>query len=206
MGERVDNFVVYSDVQTQGKGRWGREWWSPEGGLWCSLVLQEVSIPSLRGAFSTVQTIKKFTSLSPRIRWPNDVIVRNKKVGGILTEKEKKKIIIGIGINLNQKFFPLELQEATSLRIETRRSFLVEKFLYELVRDFELNLNNARIIEQIKEVLLFLGEKVSIKVKEGTKIGEFLDIGEDGSLILREDTGIIRELKPSEVKFMRETK
>lgn len=205
-------FVVSCETQTQGKGRWGRKWWSPQGGVWCSLVTPKILIPSLRAAFSVVQTIRKFTPLRAGIRWPNDIIVRNKKVGGVLTEvvmtssgamTSNEKLIIGIGVNINQDCFPPELPEATSLRIETGKIFSTQEFLDKLVQDFEMNLTNSKIVDEIREMLLLFGKRITVKVKGGIKTGNFLDIGEDGNLLMREDTGIISELTPSEVEFIR---
>jgi BirA family biotin operon repressor/biotin-[acetyl-CoA-carboxylase] ligase len=198
-----DYFVVSSKTQTQGRGRWGREWWSPEGGLWCSLVAPETSIPSLRAALSIVQTITELTPLRAGIRWPNDVIVRNKKVGGVLTEREKERTIIGMGINVNQLAFPPELGEATSLAMETGKTLSAEDFLHQLVKQFEKNLNNRGIIDQIREVLVMLGKTITVKVGDTVKTGEMWDIGTDGALLLRESSGMINELAPSEVEFVR---
>lgn len=205
-----DYFVVSAKTQTQGKGRWGREWWSPEGGLWCSLVTPKISIPSLRATFSVVQVIRKLTPLRAGIRWPNDIIIRNKKVGGVLTESEKEGLIIGIGVNINQESFPPELSEATSLKIEMLalgvQNFAplrVQDFLDAVVNEFESNLNNSEIIDQIRDVLVLFGEKITVKVRDGIKTGELWNVEEDGSLLLREDIGIISKLIPSEVEFIR---
>jgi BirA family biotin operon repressor/biotin-[acetyl-CoA-carboxylase] ligase len=198
-----DCFVVFSETQTQGRGRWGREWWSPEGGLWCSLVVPKTSIPSLKAALSIVQTITALTPLRAGIRWPNDIIVRNKKVAGVLTESEKEKTIVGIGINVNQPDFPPELEGATSLAIETGKTLCTEDFLHQLVKQFEKNLNNPGIIDQIREVIVMLGQKITVKVRDTVKTGELWDIGTDGALLLRESSGVISELAPSEVEFVR---
>lgn len=203
-----DYFIVSTKIQTQGKGRWGREWWSPEGGLWCSFVTPKISIPSLRAALSVVQVIRRLTPLRAGIRWPNDIIIRDKKVGGVLTEnfapanKEEEKLIIGIGVNINQEGFPPELPEATSLKIELGKTFSVQDFLHELVDEFEKILD-SEIIDQIKEVLVLLGKNITAKVKNGIKTGELWDIATNGSLLLREPTGIITELMASEVEFIR---
>ncbi len=198
-----DYFVVSSKIQTQGKGRWGREWFSPSGGLWCSLILPEASIPSLRATFSAVQTIRKLTSLTPGIRWPNDIMLKDKKIGGIITESKLGKLIIGVGININQKEFSSELKDATSLYIELGKSISIQKFLFEFIENFEKNLFVNEIIDKIRGFLLLLGERVTLKVKDGIKTGEFFDIDYDGSLFLREATGIISKFTPSEVKFIR---
>lgn len=196
-------FVISSEIQTQGKGRWGRKWFSHPGGLWCSLVLPKTSVPSLRATFSVVQTIRKLTPLTPGIRWPNDIIIKNKKAGGVITESESGKLVIGIGVNINQENFPQELRDATSLYIELGKFISIRQFLFEFIENFEKNLLIDEIIDKVREFLLLLGERVTVKVKGGVKTGEFFDISSDGSLFLRETTGIISKLAPSEVEFIR---
>ncbi|MDI6840095.1 MAG: biotin--[acetyl-CoA-carboxylase] ligase [bacterium] len=208
--EMPDYFIIVANEQTKGKGRWGRYWWSPKGGLWCSIVTpknlpdgSQISIPSLRTAFSIVETIKKFSPLTTGIRWPNDILIRGKKIGGILTESEGEKLVIGVGVNLNQVNFPKELPDATSLRIELGSQIDNEEFLNEFIINFENNIEREDILNLIKSRLLLLGERVIIKVKGDEILGEFCDIECDGSLLLREATGIISKLTPSEVEFIR---
>ncbi|MCK4353468.1 biotin--[acetyl-CoA-carboxylase] ligase [candidate division WOR-3 bacterium] len=198
-----DYFLVLANEQTQGKGRWGRGWWSPKGGFWCSLVVPKIPLPSLRAAFSVVQTIKELTPLRAGIRWPNDILVRNKKIGGILTENEKGKLVIGVGVNVNQESFSEELSNGTSLRIEFKHILPIEDFLDEFIQNFETNLKDNKILDKIRGELLLLGERVTVRVKDGLKVGEFWDIEADGGLLFREPSGIISKLTPSEVKFIR---
>lgn len=198
-----DSFLVVADEQTSGKGRWGRSWWSPKGGLWCSLVMPPIDIPALRAAFSVVRTIKKVTPLRAGIKWPNDVLVRQKKVGGVLVEREKGKLIIGVGVNINQESFQKELSGATSLSLELGSSLSQQEFLYEFIADFELNMTNEHLIDSVRKQLLLLGERVTVKVKGDLKTGDFWDIDNDGALLFRESTGIIGKLTSSDVEFLR---
>lgn len=125
--------VIIAEEQTSGRGRMDRKWHSPKyTGVWMSLILRPAIPPAkapqltLLAAVAIVQAIEETTGLKPEIKWPNDILINGKKVTGILTELQAEadrihSIIIGIGINVNQKQedFPLDLQTtATSLAIE----------------------------------------------------------------------------------------
>ncbi|MBX3460092.1 MAG: biotin--[acetyl-CoA-carboxylase] ligase [Planctomycetes bacterium] len=129
--ELKDGTVVLADTQTQGRGRMGREWHSAAGhGLWMSVVLK-VAVPPDKVAFLTAMAslavanmLQQFIHLPAEIKWPNDVIIRGRKVCGILVEARSNvpdTFVLGIGLNVNQSRhdFPESLREtATSLRLE----------------------------------------------------------------------------------------
>lgn len=111
--------LVWATRQEQGRGRLGRTWISPEGGLYCSFILRptrpvnETPELSLVAGQAVAEAIKELTGLSPIIKWPNDLLLNDKKVAGILVEA-REGVIIGIGINLTTN--PIQLLEvATSL-------------------------------------------------------------------------------------------
>ncbi len=119
--------VVLADEQTSGMGRLGRSWVSSAGvGIYCSVLLRldlapgSLPIASLVLGLATAEAIQKATQLICDLRWPNDVLIGERKVAGILTHLTEGCIIAGIGINANQTSFPAELRTpATSLRIES---------------------------------------------------------------------------------------
>ncbi|MCG2825179.1 MAG: biotin--[acetyl-CoA-carboxylase] ligase, partial [Thermoplasmatales archaeon] len=92
-GER--DFVVVSDEQTKGKGRMGREWLSPIGGLYFSIVTKKNPLLPLISGVAVANSLKNF-GLNPVLKWPNDVIVGNKKISGILIECLDDFAIVGI--------------------------------------------------------------------------------------------------------------
>ena len=107
--------VVVAGIQEKGRGRKDRIWSSPEGGLWFSVILyprippQNAMIITMAASVSVVEAIIKHTNLKPVIKWPNDVLVRGKKICGILTELDAEMdwinyVVIGIGININNSF------------------------------------------------------------------------------------------------------
>jgi BirA family biotin operon repressor/biotin-[acetyl-CoA-carboxylase] ligase len=119
--------VVLADEQTAGIGRLGRSWVSHAGaGIYCSVLLRlklkpgNLPIASLLLGLATAEAIQKSTQLVCDLRWPNDVLIAERKVAGILTHLTEGCIVAGIGINVNQLSFPEGLRTpATSLRIES---------------------------------------------------------------------------------------
>ncbi len=132
--------VVTADQQTAGRGRLGRSWLSkPNQGLYLSLVLRptcgpgEAPLLTLAVGLGVHEALEEVAGVSCDIRWPNDILIRERKCCGILVEMETEKsaashVIVGVGINLNQEEFPSELASiATSLRIETNRPWSREE-------------------------------------------------------------------------------
>jgi BirA family biotin operon repressor/biotin-[acetyl-CoA-carboxylase] ligase len=198
-------YIVCADEQYGGEGRFKRKWAAERGkSLTFSCIVKRISIPSLRAALSIVETIREVTPLLPSIRWPNDVIIKGRKVAGVLTESERKFMIIGIGVNLNETIFPSEISAtATSIKLELGHPVSREGFLSILLKIFEKNMEREDIIQRVKENLSFINTKVRVERLDGTIEGDFMDIGEDGNLIIRETQGMIREITSSEVKFVR---
>ena len=98
------NTVIWADKQSQGKGRQGREWISPPGGLYFSVLLFS-SIPvkpafSLVAGEAVVEALKLFSNKNIQIKWPNDIMVSGRKVAGILCESLNKNLIVGVGLNI----------------------------------------------------------------------------------------------------------
>ena len=132
-----EGLVVIADNQTAGKGKPGSRWFSPPGNLYFSAVVKPYKNPkdlapvTLLSALAARAMISKVSKLPVVIKWPNDLLIRGKKVGGILTEGlASGHLIIGLGININndRRTLPEELKEsATSLKIETGRKISLKK-------------------------------------------------------------------------------
>jgi BirA family transcriptional regulator, biotin operon repressor / biotin---[acetyl-CoA-carboxylase] ligase len=139
--------VAACDEQTAGRGRRGREWYSPPGaGLLFSLALEPHTAPDRLPAFSLVAAEAVCTVCDPRamVRWPNDVMIEGRKVAGVLPELRDSKLVVGFGVNVNQTPGGLPEQArvpATSLRIErggeVDRIQLLVDLLDELERRYE---------------------------------------------------------------------
>lgn len=197
--------LIIAEEQNAGKGRLGRTWNSPKGsGIWMSFVLKtEIELKNtpmltLVAALAVNQSIRKHTELESAIKWPNDIILNGKKICGILTEMSTSMnqldgIIIGIGINVNQKEFPEELREkATSLWIESNRSVSREVLISEVMNQFETYYKKfcfTESMEQLKEdynsQLIHRRKLVKIIEKDTEEEGIALGIDSDGALLVQ---------------------
>lgn len=200
--------VLLSEEQTHGRGRKQRVWFSlPELSLTFSVLLKQkvsalnLSFLSLASAAAVAQAIENLYQLKVNLKWPNDVLVNNKKVAGILLESKfhglaLEKVVIGIGINVNQPFFKGSYNlTPTSIRLEFGKAVNREKLLSELLNIFEgiieeLQNNRIKVLNYWREKCRFIGEKVTITDDKFQKFGIFEDIDEDGAMLLRTPKGI----------------
>ena len=200
--------VVCTENQTKGRGRLGRSWFSPKGkGICMSVLLRPQSSPmdvarlTILTAVAVSEAIKKKTDLAVSIKWPNDLLIRQKKVGGILTELNAeadrvKFVVIGIGLNVNSLKSQLP-SGATSLRSETKRplsrAVLVREILQEMERWY-LRIQKegfAPVAEKWRESSATLHKRIKVVDPGGEVEGEALDIDEDGGLLVRDDSGLV---------------
>lgn len=189
--------VVVANRQSKGRGRLGREWHSQGGGLYFSFSLpqgirDEITLPLVLS--NTVADYLKSLGFLPAIKWVNDVYLQGKKVCGILTEKLKDRIVVGIGINLNQESFPENLK-AVSLKMISGRVFdkvdfllglldYVEKSLYKLSEE-----GFSPFKDRIEDRLLFKNFEVILYTPEPV-VGILQGIDKDGSLLLLTQDGL----------------
>jgi len=143
--------IVVAETQSRGRGRQGRKWVSPEGGIWFSLILRPKVDPedALKLTLMTAAVVAKVISdmfrLKAEVKWPNDIVINKKKVCGILTETRTKGdivdfVVIGVGINanINLDSFPKHLRKSlTSLREELKEDINRKRFLCALLEELE---------------------------------------------------------------------
>ncbi len=139
--EEPEGTVVVAETQTRGRGRWGKAWFSPEGGLYFSLILRPRKrlikpIPILAG-LSLKRVIKKVAGLSSRMKLPNDILINGRKVAGILLEKRDAFLLLGIGVNTNIREEQLTELSGTSLSHLTGKRINNKKLLSTFLQDFE---------------------------------------------------------------------
>jgi len=204
-----DGTVFLAEFQTGGRGRKDdRQWLSnKEQNLTFSVLLTEgfsssnINIVNFTAALSVAQAIENLYQLKVELKWPNDVLINKCKCAGILLESISKgskisRIVIGIGINVNQPTFPGKyLLQPTSIKKEFKENVSRERLLSELLNIFEENFilsQNApqKIMSDWKSRCKMIGEKVKIEEGDIVKHGIFDDIGDDGTLILKIDNKI----------------
>lgn len=210
-----DGTVVTASSQTKGRGRFDREWFSPEGhGIYLSILIKD-NIPagsspllSFVSALSVAVAVKDLTGLHASIKWPNDVLVNSKKIAGILIEKSKGYYIVGIGVNLNNRSgqFPKEFSgKASSLLEETGNIYDKDEFLSSLLRSFDLQYNDfmkngaVEIVRRTKEMSATLGSSLKIRTDGSVYEGKVADIDGSGSLLLELADGKIISIRSGEI-------
>lgn len=203
--------VAVADEQTAGRGRLGSVWHSPPGvGIWASILLRPRNIPTedlppltLCAASAIAAAIEEYAEVQTQIKWPNDVLINNRKVAGMLMEAknvpgrgiqdEGPCVILGIGINVNQTRgdFPKELQEtAVSIQMEkgkpVSRELLFRRVLERLEPIYRQFLASgfSSVLPDIKPRLAWRGRFVELSDGPYTVRGTVLDIEEDGGLLI----------------------
>ncbi len=173
--------VVVADLQTEGRGRLDRKWISPLGGLYFSIVLKINEKLPLISAIAVAQTLKK-NDLDAKIKWPNDILIKNKKIAGILIECINEYAILGIGINIDKT--PLE--SATSIKDEGVH-VSKEALLNQILEHLYFYKSAENIVEEYKKLSDTIGRFVRIKTVKEAIEGKAVDIDEHGKLIIEKD-------------------
>ncbi|MEH7303501.1 biotin--[acetyl-CoA-carboxylase] ligase [Neobacillus drentensis] len=214
--------IIIAEEQLAGRGRMARKWHSPKyTGIWMSMLLRP-NMPlsnapqlTLLTAVATVQAIEEMTDVIPEIKWPNDILINGKKVTGILTELQAEadqihSIIIGIGINVNQKKddFPSELQEiATSLFIENKVSVSRAELIRSILKHFE-KLYTVYLEKGFLPIKLLwegyagsIGKYIKARTLTTTIEGKALGITDDGVLKLEDESGFIHHIYSADIEL-----
>lgn len=194
--------VVVADRQTSGRGRLQRSWQSAEGGLYFSMVLRpempprEAPLVNLAVALEVVASLQACCGIAAAVKWPNDVLVGERKIAGILSQMEMEGesltfLNIGVGVNLNNTP-EIDDKPAVSVRQLIGRSVPRPQFLADFLARCDHRLANfspAEVVAAWKEKTITLGRRVTIATARETHVGLAVDIDEDGGLVLQGDDG-----------------
>ncbi len=194
--------VVVADEQTTGQGRHGHVWHSEiDSGLYLSVLLQapEGAVLTIALGLATAEAITRETDLHCDLRWPNDIMIHEKKVAGILVQLLGSTAIAGIGINVNHASFGDALAaEATSLSMETGRRHSREELLIALLRSIDsfcsmLAQGGAKpILQMFTQASTYAkGKCVSVRMGDRVITGITDGLDDAGFLRLRKDDGFI---------------
>lgn len=213
--------IILSETQTMGRGRSGKVWKSPEGGIWLSIILKpEISpakapLTTLATAVAVTRTLKHF-DFDAEIKWPNDVLINNKKVCGILTESIAKfnnleSIIVGIGLNseVDINKLPENLQENAISLSEVKDNVDNTKGIVYFLKEFEfiynkfLNEEYEFIFNEWRKYNHTIGKMVEIKQPLGKIIvGYVVGINREGALILEKSNGKLVKVVSGECRVI----
>lgn len=219
-----EGVVIFAETQTGGRGRLGRKWLSPANkGLWFSVLLrppwspQDSSRLTILGATATARALREIARCSPEVKWPNDILLRGRKVAGILlelaaeTDRIRHAVLgIGVDVNLTPDDFPAELRSlATSLRIElgrpVDRATLAVALLRELQTDYQRTLNGQfeAVAMEWESLCSTLGQYVSIRIGDRTIEGRAEAVDGGGALLLRTEHGRLERISGGDVTLRR---
>ncbi|HIE47053.1 MAG TPA: biotin--[acetyl-CoA-carboxylase] ligase, partial [Nitrosopumilus sp.] len=206
-----DGTIIVAGKQTDGKGRSGRRWESPKGGIWFSIILQpkfDISITTLFPIASSLAlsiAIEKIFKISPELKWPNDLTIKGKKLAGMLVDVslESNKIeslVLGVGIN-----FDVDVKKIEKIMKDTPNFYgvvslneqknkikpvqLVQTFLVELEKIYELlNMKQIKkIISEWTKRSSTIEKNIEINTINGKIKGRAIRIDEDGALVILEN-------------------
>jgi len=215
--------VVLAEEQTAGRGRAGRSWHSERAaGIYVTLLLRprispvQAPLLTIMAGLSAHAAIYAQTGLQPDVKWPNDLMLNGKKLGGILTEMHAETtlvrfVIVGIGINVNQDKFASELSGiATSLRLETEKPQSRLELLARLLREFETDYNRflregaTSVIERFTKVSSYARGK-RVRVTNGTEsyVGVTAGLRPEGLLQVQQDDGMLSTVLAGDVTEIR---
>ncbi len=211
--------LAVAEEQTAGRGRRGHGWVSPPGtGIWFSFLLKpdvspdKASMLTLVAAMAVARAITETTGLVSQIKWPNDIVVNKKKVCGMLTELSAEMtqinyVVIGIGINANNREFPDEIKEtASSLFIESgkqvKRAAVIEavgryfeQYYDEFIKAGDLSL----IMDEYNSMLANAGNQVRIISNDSEEVYTAIGINPQGELMVKDADGNVKDIRSGEV-------
>ncbi|MGE5174528.1 MAG: biotin--[acetyl-CoA-carboxylase] ligase [Betaproteobacteria bacterium] len=214
--------VVIAETQTGGKGRLGRTWISPKGNIYLSVILRpeipiyKAPLITLMGAVAAVSAVGKQCEPGARIKWPNDILISGKKVGGLLTEMSAEQdrirhIVLGIGVDVNMELenLPADMRaQTTTLSAETgekiNRTALLQQLLRELDHWYRVFLANEQdVLREWTSLNMTVGNRVAV-----SGVGERLEglaqgIDSEGRLVIRLDDGAIHRAAAGNVTILK---
>ncbi len=214
--------VVIAESQTGGRGRLGRKWISPEGGIWLSIIIKPkiqliyASRITLLAGVAVAKIIRSY-GLTARIKWPNDVLIDGKKICGILTEMEAEMdmieyCVVGIGIdaNVDTESFPEDYRESsTSLKKELGHEIVRVEFVQKLLLEFDqlyqkfLKDGFSSILEEWRNMSETIGEWVKITTQSRTLYGEAIGVDSEGALIIETGDGRLEKIVAGNCEHLR---
>ena len=206
--------IIIAEKQTGGKGRSGRKWISPKGGIWLSVILHpkfDISITTLFPIASSLAlsyAIEKICKINPELKWPNDLTIKGKKVAGMLVDasfesNRIENLVLGVGINFKIDVKKIEkilkktpnYYGVASLNKDGDAIALVQCFLLELEKMYELlnTKQTTKIIAEWTKRSSTIGKEVEIDTVNGKIKGKASKIDDDGGLLVK-DKGKITKI------------
>lgn len=209
--EASNGTIIIAEKQTSGKGRLGRKWISPKGGIWFSIILHpkfDISVITLfpiASALALSNAIEKTLNIKSEVKWPNDITIKGKKVAGMLVDAslESNKIenlVLGVGINFDVDVKQIEkilrgtpnFYGVASLSEQNKTIkpiLLVQSFLTELEQMYNLlNMGDTKkIIRDWTKKSSTIGQNIELHTENGKIKGKAIRLDDDGALVISEN-------------------
>ena len=214
-----EGLVIWADRQAAGRGRQGRLWASPPGGLYASIILRPKQahawILGLLVGMPVVKALRHY-GVFAGLKYPNDAVYQDRKIAGILSEgvyrRDLYHVVVGVGVNTNVDLeqFPPELREtATTLKREVRLFVANDEFLDYLlaqIDDLYSRYRNTRIEFLLKDYrgqCTTIGKRVAARTGKTTVTGKAYDIALNGALVIMDDSGAKHEFVEGNLEILK---
>jgi BirA family biotin operon repressor/biotin-[acetyl-CoA-carboxylase] ligase len=209
--------IVIAEAQTRGRGRLSREWLSPEGGIYFTIILRPRITPAyaprinFMAAVAVAAVVRKLFGLKAELKWPNDVLIKGKKLCGILAEMDAEMDVVnfvnvGIGINANNSTTCFE-KTATSLKEVLGREISRKELLSALIVEIERRqplLMEADLLKEWKELSATMNKEVRVMSLGEEVTGQAIDVDATGALILKAKDGSLRTILAGDCIHLKE--
>jgi BirA family transcriptional regulator, biotin operon repressor / biotin---[acetyl-CoA-carboxylase] ligase len=208
-----EGLVAVSDYQTAGRGRRDRSWVAPPGASLLVSVLLRPSLPPERTplvamacGIALADAVARVGGFTPGLKWPNDLVVRDRKLAGILAEADANAVVVGAGVNVNWRDFPPELgATATACNLEAGRPVdrraLLDSFLEELDDRYP---DLVGVVAEYRARLATLGRRVRVERSDGDVVGRAVGVGDAGEIRIERDDGALVDVHVGDVIHLRD--
>ena len=214
--------IVLAESQEKGRGRVGRQWFSPAFlNLYLSVILRpnipphRASLLTLMAAVATADAIEEYAGLHPTIKWPNDILLNGRKIAGLLNEIHSETdrihfVVLGIGVNLNvdrQRFPQMIRDRATSLKEEMGQKIARKAFLAILLESLEKwygifpKDGGASVLNAWRDRAQIAGKQVKISSFDEVIVGRALDVDSEGALLVQMRNGQRKRIVAGDVDY-----
>jgi BirA family biotin operon repressor/biotin-[acetyl-CoA-carboxylase] ligase len=211
----ADGAVAVADVQTAGRGRLDRSWAAPPGSSLLVSVLVRVPAPgpgpaagtaTMAAAVALVEAVGDVAGIDAALKWPNDVVVGDRKLAGILAERDGDALVVGVGCNVNWASFPPELAAtATACNQEAGRAVDRDALLGAFLTSLAVALGaGPDVVAAYRARLATLGRRVRVHPVRGDDlVGLAVAVTDDGALVVRDDAGTDQVVTTADVVHLR---
>jgi BirA family transcriptional regulator, biotin operon repressor / biotin---[acetyl-CoA-carboxylase] ligase len=206
----ADGMVVVADVQTAGRGRLDRSWQAPPGSsLLVSALVRtagDAGPVAMAAAVALAAAVAEVAGVTAMLKWPNDLVVGDRKLAGLLAERDGESLVVGAGCNVNWDRFPDELAgSATSCNLEAGHPVDRDRLLTAFLEGFAAMLARGDdVVGEYRARLATLGRRVRVEpVRGDALLGTAVDVTDDGALVVRDDAGTDHTVATADVVHLR---